>query len=265
MFCSYFFSRQPVRPIMIILSPAVSDALVFGPVPLHMHAQCLARPPQTTRTWWCGTYFSTSVVRSWMQTCQVASSLSLLPQSCCCSRAHAPAPVTPCTPLFLSGDPPLAGLTCIGRRGWVEPRSWPLYFVAVGSFVRSVMLGLASAWVLLPSCPSADGPQSPSCPAAVSTRFAPLAPLFPAHLQRPPSARSSSAVSVRHMQLISIGVSCNTQVEPHRDVFNFRESCRGEIWVAHPPGPHQKPHVMQCNAWSTQLMSRQRDQGHQQS
>ena len=29
---------------MIILSPAVSDALVFGPVPLHMHAQCLARP-----------------------------------------------------------------------------------------------------------------------------------------------------------------------------------------------------------------------------
>ena len=56
----------------------------------------------------------------------------------------------------------------------------------------------------------------------------------------------------------SIGVSCNTQVEPHRDSYNSRDhpnlivpldypTTGGEIWIAQPPGPNQKACVRMCN------------------
>lgn len=59
-------------------------------------------------------------------------------------------------------------------------------------------------------------------------------------------------------QFTTVGVSCNTQVEPHRDSYNSRDvpnlvipldfpTSGGEIWIAQPPGPNQKTHVMTCN------------------
>ena len=53
-------------------------------------------------------------------------------------------------------------------------------------------------------------------------------------------------------------VSCNTQVEPHRDSYNSRDhpnlivpldypTTGGEIWIAQPPGPNQKACVRMCN------------------